>query len=356
MSIIERRTEPTASVTSTPAPAAGPRLSPERILQALSAHQLTHAMRAAIELDLFTAIGEGIDRVADLAPRISASVRGTRALCDFLTIHGFLSKTGDRYTLSPESALFLDRRSPASVASTIQFLGGDDILDSFRDLTETVRRGGPRREHDSTTTENPVWVSFARGMGVLQVPAAEFIAGLMEAPAGRPCKVLDIAAGHGVFGLTIARRNPEARITALDWAPVLEVAKENARRFGVADRYSTIAGSAFEVDCGGDYDVVLLTNFLHHFEPAVNEALLRRVHAALKGDGVAMTLEFVPNEDRISPEWAAAFSLVMLACTAHGDAYTFSELETMLRSAGFTHTSRHALPEMPGTVLVSKKS
>ena len=128
-------------------------------------------------------------------------------------------------------------------------------------------------------------------------------------------KVLDIAAGHGMFGLSIARMNPNAQIVALDWPNVLAVAEENAKKFGVADRWSKKAGSAFEADYGEGYDYILLTNILHHFDHAGNVTLMKRVHAALKPGGKAITLEFVPNPDRVSPPVPAAFSMVMLANT-----------------------------------------
>jgi hypothetical protein len=89
-------------------------------------------------------------------------------------------------------------------------------------------------------------------------------------------KVLDIAAGHGLFGIEIARQNPQARVTGLDWAPVLRVALENARKAGVQDRYDMLPGSAFQVDFGGPYDVVLLTNFLHHFDQPTCVGLLKK--------------------------------------------------------------------------------
>src|SRR5258708_4799147 len=111
---------------------------------------------------------------------------------------------------------------------------------------------------------------------------AEQIAGLLGAAAGKPWKVLDIAAGHGMFGITLAKHNPQAEIVAVDWAPVLEVAKSNAQAAGVAARYRTLPGSAFDVEFGTGYDIVLLTNILHHFRAAENETLLRKVNAALK--------------------------------------------------------------------------
>jgi ubiquinone/menaquinone biosynthesis C-methylase UbiE len=166
-----------------------------------------------------------------------------------------------------------------------------------------------------------------------------------------PMRVLDIAAGHGLFGIEIAKQNQDAHIVGLDWARVLDVAQENARKAGVADRYELLPGSAFELDYGGPYDAVLLTNFLHHFDVATCVGLLKKVRAALKPGGISATLEFVPNEDRISPPMAAGFSLTMLISTTAGDAYTFRELEAMHREAGFDQIQAHPVPNGPHTVV-----
>jgi 2-polyprenyl-3-methyl-5-hydroxy-6-metoxy-1,4-benzoquinol methylase len=185
--------------------------------------------------------------------------------------------------------------------------------------------------------------------------SAGFIADLARAKEGKPCKVLDIAAGHGMFGITIAKQNPNAHITAADWAPVLSIAEENAAAAGVADRVTFRPGSAFEADLGEGYDIVLLTNIFHHFDMATCEKLMGRVHAALKTGGKAITLEFVPNEDRVSPPTAAAFSLIMLAGTDAGDAYTFSQYEKMFANAGFMRTTQHSIPDSPQQLLLSEK-
>src|SRR5207245_8985260 len=171
------------------------------------------------------------------------------------------------------------------------------------------------------------WVTRARAVAPLTTVSAGFIADVAWAKEGKPCKVLDIAAGHGMFGITIAKQNPNAHITAADWAPVLAVARENAVAAGVADRVAFRPGSAFEADLGEGYDIVLLTKIFHHFDMETCEKLMSRVHAALKPGGKAITLEFVPNEDGVSPPTAAAFSLIMLAGTDAGDAYTFSQYE-----------------------------
>src|SRR5438477_85342 len=210
---------------------------PAEIFAAFTAFHRTGALKAAIELDLFSAIAAGAATADDLARRCGASLRGVRILADVLA-----------------------------------------------------------------------------------------------------------AAGHGMFGITLAQANPRAEIVALDWANVLTVAEENARAAGVQDRFRTIKGNAFEVDLGAGYDLVLLPNFLHHFDVAMCEAFLRRVRAALVPGGRAVTVEFIPDESRVTPTVAASFALVMLVGTPAGDAYTFAELERMFRNAGFEGSELRELP------------
>ncbi len=320
---------------ATPTGAARP--SPTLVYQTLNAYQNTAALRAAIDLDIFTAIGEGVDTAAALAKRCKAAERGVRILCDYLTILGFLTKQDHRYALTPDSAMFLDRRSPDCVASTAGFLTLPGVVTAFMSLADAIRAGRPALEGDgSISPENPVWVEFARSMAPMMRPSAEEMAQVLDAGAGRQCRVLDIAAGHGVFGVALAKHNPKAEIYAQDWAPVLEVAMENARAAGVESRMHRLPGSAFDVDFGDGYDIALLTNFLHHFDPPTNETLLRKMRASLAPNGMVVTLEWVPNDDRVTPQRAAAFAMTMLGMTPSGDAYTFAEYQRMFQNAGFS--------------------
>jgi 2-polyprenyl-3-methyl-5-hydroxy-6-metoxy-1,4-benzoquinol methylase len=177
-------------------------------------------------------------------------------------------------------------------------------------------------------------VKFAQAMMPLMHMPAEIMAAELR-NGGESQKILDIAAGHGIFGIAAAKQNPAAHIYAADWKNVLEVATKNAQAMGVADRYHLLAGSAFETDFGSGYDLVLIANFLHHFDPPTCITFMRKVHAALKPGGRAAIAEFVPNADRLTPPTAAAFSMMMLATTPNGDAYTLAQLESILKSAGF---------------------
>jgi ubiquinone/menaquinone biosynthesis C-methylase UbiE len=346
----------TMRAASEGAPPAGGPPNPGLFFQTVNAYQRTGAIRAAVELDLFTGIGEGKTNAKDLAARAGALERGVRILCDALVAMGFLLKPDGRYALTPDSAAFLDKRSPAYAGGIIEFMLTNTLIESFARATDAVRKGGTALPGRGTVDdEDPVWVEFAKAMGPVMAMPAELLAKLVmsDAMATKPLRVLDVAAGHGLFGIAFAKLNPAARVTALDWRPVVAVASENAKKSGVADRLDTIAGSAFDVDLRGPYDVVLLPNFLHHFDAATCESVLRRVRSALAEGGRAVILEFIPDEDRVGPPESVMFALTMLATTPAGDAYTFAEYERMCRDAGFSRSELHALPPTMERVVVA---
>jgi ubiquinone/menaquinone biosynthesis C-methylase UbiE len=334
---------------------AGPPPSPQLFFETVTAFHKTEALKAAIQLEIFTAIGEGNQTAAAIARRCQTAERGTRILCDALVIMGFLKKDASSYSLTQDSAVFLDRKSPAYLGSAIQFLVAPQALEGFQKLAAAVRKGGTVVDHDSTEPEHPMWVDFARGMAPMMKMPADLIAKLLRAEEGQKWKVLGLAVGHGLFEITLARHNPNAEVWGVDWPNVLEVARENATAAGVSGRYHTIPGSAFDVEYGNDYDLVMITNFLHHFDLPTCEKLLAKVRAALKSGGRAVILEFVPNEDRVSPPVPAQFSLTMLAGTPGGDAYTFAELQRMLRSTGYSSVENHPLPPTFFNVVIGTK-
>lgn len=330
--------------------------SPALFFETVNAYQRTQALKGAIELDVFTHIGAGTNTAAALGIACGAAERGVRILCDYLTVVGFLTKKGTRYGLTPDSALFLDRKSPACMCSAIDFLLSPMLTDGFRDVAAIVRKGGTTLDEGGTVApENPIWVKFAKAMVPMMALPAQQMARLVLGDSREKIRVLDIAAGHGIFGIEFTKLNPNAEVVALDWPNVLEVARENAKTAGVGERHSLAPGSAFDVDYGSGYDIVLLTNFLHHFDEKTCVKLLKKVRSALKKGGKAVTLEFVPDETRVSPPGAATFSMMMLGTTPQGDAYTFSELKAMCQAAGFAKNTLHPLPPTLQQVVVSVK-
>jgi len=331
-----------------------PEVSPGMFIDNVLGHYRTSAIKAAIELDLFTAVAEGAADAAAIGRRVGAAERGVQALADYLTVTGFLEKADGRYRLSPSSARFLDRRSPAYLGEIHRFLAAPAMMRlSLTDPAAFVRAGGSMGLVNRAPND-PLWVEFARHMapfaGVIARAALAQFAGAKPAPG----HVLDIAAGHGLFGIAFAKQFPECRVTALDWESVLVVARENAAAAGLGERYGTLAGSAFEVAFGGPYDLVLMPNFLHHFDEPTCVSLLVKARAASAPGGHLAIVEFVPNEDLVSPPMPAMFAYTMLLTTQGGTAYPASALRRMLGEAGYAGIEIAPLPRTPQTLVLAR--
>lgn len=330
--------------------------SPILFLETAFAIQRTCSIRAAVDLEVFTAIQEGHNTTSALADRCNASERGLRMLVDYLVMLGFLTKSDNTYALTQDSAVFLVKTSPAYLGGTLEFLLSPTLFEGFSDLTEAIRTGGTTLPDQGTIAEeHPEWVTFARAMMPMMVGPAKWIAEHLASTGGTIRKVLDVAAGHGLYGIEIGKRFADAEVTAVDWPNVLTVARENADAASLGNRFKILPGSAFDVDFGEGYDLVLLTNFLHHFAIPECEDFLRKVRASMAPGGRVVTLEFVPNDDRVSPA-SADFALIMLITTPAGDAYTFKEWDAMFQNAGFGRSELLAVPNSKEHIIITHQT
>ena len=312
-------------------------LNPTWLLDEFRAFERTLALRTAIELDLFTHIGAGTNTIRALSSESGASERGLRALCDYLVVQGHLLKKGARYSLTLNSRLYLTTSSPAYFGSAVKFFASDTTVAAFCRLRGTVEEGNAAANRDFVELD---WVEYARSMAPLAQTTAQFAAQALGVDSRGPIQVLDLGAGHGLYGLAIAAQNPAAQIFALDAPEVLQIAIDNARQAGVAARYHPIPGDAFVANFGGPYHLVLAANLAHHFEETANIQLFRKIRAALNPGGRLALIEWVPNADRVSPSHDAAFALTVLATSARGTIYTLKEYSHMLRAAGFRQVRR----------------
>jgi len=328
----------------------------------MTAFEQTAALSAAIGLGLFSAIAKGATTVDALSDACAAAPRGVRILADTLVVYGLLTKDDGLYRLTPEASAFLDEVQPTYIGAAARFLASPaKIALYFDDPVGWARRGGPI-DRANTTPDSAVWVDFARGMANVMRPVAESLAEALASAAPADLRVLDVAAGHGLFGIELAKRRGDAHIAALDWAAVLEVARENAQNAGIGDRFETRVGSAFDAELGGPYDLVLIPNFLHHFDRSTCIAFLTRVAANLRqpyGDGpggAAAIVEYTPDASRVAPPVPTLFALSMLTGTPDGDAYTAEDLAQMCRLAGLDDVAIAPLARTQQTLLLARCS
>jgi hypothetical protein len=327
--------------------------SPQTILETLGAFRRTAALKTAIELDVFSAIGNGTATSAQLAERCLASERGIRKLCNYLAMLGFIKSNDEGYVLAPDAAAFLDRRSPSYLAAPAsEALAGTPLSAAFQTLTEAVRKGGTALDGGGTLApEHPIWVAFARAMGVPGAFFAGLLADCLCESVEQPLKILDIAGGHGLYGIEVAKRSPRAQVFAVEWPQVLEVALSNAKANGVSGRFHPIPGDALSVEFGTGYDLALITNFLPDL--GSTEGLLKRIRSALVETGRVALFELMLNENRVSPPAAVDLDLALLATTPSGETRTASQLSEALRRAGFSRVEIRDIPPAPGRVAIA---
>jgi hypothetical protein len=310
--------------------------SSARVGMCLAVFQVSAALKAAIELDLFVAVAEGNVTVEALASRCQAAARGVRILADYLVMNGFLTKHGDSYDLAAETRYYLDRRSPHYLGAQVAFQQGPYVWGQFGQLSECVRRGGARSGANALDPNHEIWATFARVMVKPMESVAQTAIPVVRSVLRKQgaMRILDVAASHGMFGITFAKEDPTCQVVALDWPEILEVTREHVAANGLTDRFTFVSGSVLEADIGDGYDVVLIPNLLHYLDRATNVAVLKKVRAAMKAGGVVAIVEYAPNDDRISPQYAA-FALFVLAISPTGDAYTVKEIWSMCAEAGF---------------------
>ena len=310
-------------------------LTPERLMQFAWGYAIPLIIEAALKHCVFDVLDAGPKTIEQLGRETGASARGLRAILDALVSVELLGKEGDAYALVPESAQFL-------VSTRSSFHGGifrhisAQLLPNWMQLDETVRTGKPARSVNRDKDGPAFFEQFVEDIFPMSYRAAQTLGDALKlSDVRQPVNVLDIAAGSGVWGISLAQKSPHVRVTAVDWHEVIPVTRRVAKRFGVDDRFRYIEGDIQKVDLGSGYQVATLGHILHSEGATRSQLLLKRVFDALSPGGTIAISEFTPNEDRSGPPNTLIFAVNMLVNTDDGDTFAFSEVRSWLHDAGF---------------------
>ena len=316
----------------------------------------TVIVASAVKHRLFDLLDNGPKTVDQLVKESGASRRGVVALVDALTGLQLLAKSGDRFSLSPEAAAFLVSTKPGFFGAIFRHQV-DDILPKWLELDEVVRTGKPAQAVNAPGSSAGFFADFVEALYPMSYPAVRALGDhLGIASAKKPVGVLDLAAGSGVWGITLAEQSPQVRITAVDWPEVLEVTKRVAKQHGVADRLTPVPGDLLRVDFGQGHQVATLGHILHSEGRERSRQLLKKTCAALTTGGTIAIAEFVPNDDRTGPPNALLFAVNMLVNTEAGDTFTFAEMSEWLREAGFKDVRQLDTGAGPSPLLLGTKA
>jgi hypothetical protein len=323
-----------------------PQLNPEKVLQYSFAYAPPLMIEAAVRLGLFDALAGGEKSSDELAAATGASVRGVRILMNGLVGLGLLTHPKPaHYALTPEADAFLVRGRPAYMGGFFHHTSGQ-LIPKWLQLTEIVRTGKPASAVNVEGEGAAFFQQFVEDIFPLSRQAA---LGLAEhlglASAKGPVSVLDLAAGSGVWGVSLAEKGPTVRVTAVDWPAVIPVTKRVAERHGVGGRFTYVAGDLAVADFGKDHTIATLGHILHSEGIERSKSLLKRTCAALAPGGTIAIAEWIVADDRSGPPPGLVFAVNMLVNTERGDTFSFGEISRWLTAAGFV--SPRTLENLP---------
>jgi ubiquinone/menaquinone biosynthesis C-methylase UbiE len=328
-------------------------LSARSLMRILGDFANSQILDASIEYDFFTLIDKGVQTAEEVARRACTDPRATRIVLDSLPALSLVEKRDGKYFLTPSAKMFLVRGKPSYVGDFRHVALA--LWDGMAHLKESLKTGKPLSRMD-TVGELEVWEKLVLGIIVVAEPAAKALCDILKIGAERKgSKVLDIAGGSSIFGMTILSRDPSARVTQLDWPNVNAVAKKLNKERGLEGKIRFIDGEHRSADIEeSDYDLVIASNFCRFESPKGNQELFAKAHGALKPGGIFVVNDFVPNEERTEPTFALRFSVYTLTHTPEGECWTLSQYSDWLDKAGFKAIETHGdIPNtLPGTMLI----
>jgi len=313
-----------------------PAVTPERIMQMAWGYAPPLIIEAAVRNKVFDALDSGPKTVAETAAATGASERGLRAIMGALVGIELLTKSPDcKFSLTPESATFLVSTKPAFFGGFIRHTS-KQLIPKWLELSDIVRTGksNVHVNQEGTGAEFfQVFVAdlFPMSYGVTQVLATE----LKLDSAAAPVSVLDLAAGSGVWGIGLAQRSPQVRVTAVDWPGVIDITKNFAGRFGLTDRYTFVPGDLASADFGTGHNIATLGHILHSEGERRGRDLLKKTFAALAPGGTIAVAEFLVNDERTGPPVAVLFGVNMLVAGDDSDVWSFNTIAGWLKEVGF---------------------
>ena len=311
-------------------------VTPERVMQYVWGYAPPLIMDAAVQNNVFQLLDEGPKTAEEVAAAAGAPVRGLRMILNALAGLQLVTKdSGGCYALTADSAAFLVPDKPGYLGGVVKHIGRRLVADWLH-LNEVVTSGKPfdtvNQQGDGSAFFHELVTDI---FPMSYLPAKRLAEELNIAERKGTTRVLDIAAGSGVWGIALAQQSQRVQVTAVDWPGVLPVTQATAAKFGLRQQFRFVAGDLRDAEFGTGYDVATLGHILHSEGERRSRALLRRVFDSLAPGGTLAIAEFLVDDERSSATLGLIFAVNMLVHTDEGDTFSFNEIAGWLREAGF---------------------
>lgn len=331
------------------------KVTPERLMQLGFAYAPPLIIGAAVSNKVFDSLANEPKTVEQVSSQTGSSQRGVRIVMNALVGLQLLTKDRhEKYSLTPESEAFLLSNKPGTLAGFFGMVR-THILPDWLGLTDAVRTGAPPIALNQQAHGPEFFSVLVENIIPMSYPAATKLGqSLKLAKSRKPVRVLDIAAGSGIWGIALAQQSPQVRVTAQDWAEMIPTTKRIAQKFGVADRFSYIEGDVLEADFGSGFHLATLGHILHTEGEERSRKLLKKVLRAL-GSGATIAIgEWLVKDDRTGPPNGLMFAVNMLVHSEEGDTFSFNEIKSWLEEAGFKKVRKLDVPGPSPLVLATK--
>jgi SAM-dependent methyltransferase len=315
--------------------------SPQGLMELASAFQRSRVLLTAYELGLFSMLGEGGKPSGEVARALRTDARATDRLMNALCAMGLLAKRGDRFSNMPAASRFLVKGQPEFLAGLMHMV---HLWETWSTLTAAVRQGGSVAARAADVNARGAdWLrAFIAAMHWRACQHAPGVVGLLDLSG--VSRVLDVGAGSAAYAMAFVRARDGITAVAFDLPNVVSLTQEYIRQEGLAGKVETVAGDYGVDPLGSGFDLVLLSAIIHSNSPSQNRALIRKAAEALASGGQVVVQDFIVDEDRTGPPFAALFALNMLVGTTAGDAYTESEVRRWMEEAGLRRVVRMDTP------------
>jgi len=309
---------------------------PDQLDQTIRAYMPSRCILTALELDIFTAVGDG-GTAEKISEKIHVNARALGMLINALVALGLLSKSGDVYSNTPESARFFVQGSKDNHRNGLLHVA--NIWHRWSTLTDAVCRGSK----SPIDRENaPDWTrSFIAAMQRNAKDRAPSVVRALGTSGVH--RILDLGGGSGAYSIAFAKACPEVRCEIVDLPEVVPLTAEYVSDAGVAPQVTVRSGDVLRDDFGFGYDIIMLNAICHMFSEEQNQDIFRRARHALAPKGRLAVQDFILNPDKTGPQQAALFSLNMLVSTEAGASYSEAEYTTWMKDAGFVDVRRVSL-------------
>lgn len=340
-------------------------VTPERLMKLAAGYGPSLVIGAAVSNKIFDTLDSGAKTVEQVSNETGASQRGLRILMNALVGLELLKKDRSakgrirrgeqgRYSLTPESAAFLVRKKPGTLSGSFPMIMRR-IVPLWLKLDEIVRTGRPAESRNQEHPGTEFFTDLVENIIPMSYGAAQALTDHLKiAKAKTEVRVLDVAAGSGIWGIAFAQKSSRVRVTAVDWAGMIPTTKRITGQFGVGNQFEFIEGDILKADFGKGYDIATLGHILHSEGEERSRELLTKTSPALKSGGTIAIGEWLVEDDRTGPPEGLMFAVQMLVNTEKGDTFSFNEIKSWLDAAGFKKVRKFDAPGNSPLILATK--